>query len=56
MDLDGFDTNACLANNAWTVQEYGWSAYFVRKYWLDTLNLDERAEVMKNLHEKLDTV
>jgi hypothetical protein len=23
MDLDGFDTNACLANNAWTVQEYG---------------------------------
>ena len=37
MDREGFDTNACLANDEWTLEEYGSSAYFVNKAWLNSL-------------------
>jgi hypothetical protein len=31
---EGFDTNACLANDEWTLDKYGSSAYFVNRKWL----------------------
>lgn len=34
MDKEGFDTNASLANDEWTLDKYGSSAYFVNKEWL----------------------
>jgi hypothetical protein len=52
MILEDFNENACLANAEWCINEYGSSAYFVRKEWLNSLNLDERAKIMKNLNDK----
>ena len=37
MEEPGFDTNACLANDEWAIDEYGSSAYFVNKKWLNSL-------------------
>lgn len=37
MDKEGFDTNASLANDEWCLEEYGSSAYFVNKKWLNSL-------------------
>ena len=37
MDREGFDTNACLANDEWTLEKYGSSAYFVNKAWLNSI-------------------
>ena len=37
MDEEGFDTNACLANDEWTLEKYGSQAYFVNKKWLNSL-------------------
>ena len=35
MTKEGFDTNASLANDEWCLEEYGSSAYFVNKQWLN---------------------
>ena len=35
MDLPGFKENCCLANDEVFVEEYGSSAYFVDKEWLN---------------------
>ena len=37
MDKKGFDTNACLANDEWTLEKYGSQAYFVNKAWLNSI-------------------
>ena len=37
MDKEGFDTNACLANDKWTLEKYGSQAYFVNKAWLNSI-------------------
>ena len=37
MDIEGFNTNACLANDEWALGKYGCSAYFVNKKWLNSL-------------------
>ena len=37
MDKEGFDTNACLANDEWTLEKYGNQAYFVNKAWLNSI-------------------
>lgn len=37
MDKEGFDVNASLANDEWTLSKYGSSAYFVNKKWLNSL-------------------
>ena len=34
MDKEGFNTNASLANDEWSLEKYGSSAYFVNKQWL----------------------
>lgn len=52
MGLEGFDLNASLANDEWAIDEYGSSAYFVRKSWLDSLNLDERTKVTEYYQTK----
>lgn len=38
MDKEGFAVNASLANDEWTLDEYGSSAYFVRIAWLKQLD------------------
>ena len=38
MDKEGFDLNASLANDEWVLEEYGSSAYFIRKDWLKQYN------------------
>lgn len=35
MDEEGFDVNSSLANDEWSLEKYGSSAYFVNKVWLD---------------------
>lgn len=35
MDLPGFKENCCLVNDDSFVEEYGYSAYFVDKEWLN---------------------
>ena len=37
MEIPGFDINACLANDEWTLDKYGSSAYFVNKQWLNKI-------------------
>lgn len=37
MDKEGFNTNACLANDEWAQDKYGSSAYFVNKAWLNSI-------------------
>lgn len=37
MDIEGFDTNASLANDEWALAKYGSQAYFVNKQWLNSL-------------------
>lgn len=37
MPLPGFDINASLATDEWTMSKYGSSAYFVNKQWLNSL-------------------
>lgn len=37
MDKEGFNTNACLANDEWTLEKYGSQAYFVNKAWLNSI-------------------
>lgn len=37
MDKEGFDSNCSLANDEWTLDKYGSSAYFVNKKWLNSL-------------------
>lgn len=40
MDEDGFEYNCCLINDDPFIQEYGNSAYFVRKTWLESINVN----------------
>ena len=47
MELEGFEDNACLADAHWCVREYGSSAYFVRKSWLESLSLNDRVKAME---------
>ena len=37
MTKEGFDINASLANDEWTLSKYGSSAYFVNKTWLKSV-------------------
>lgn len=37
MEEPGFETNASLANDEWTLDKYGDQAYFVNKKWLNEL-------------------
>lgn len=37
MDKEGFNINASLANDEWTLSKYGPSAYFVNKQWLKSI-------------------
>ena len=37
MDKEGFDLNCSLANDEWTLDKYGSSAYFVNKKWFNSL-------------------
>jgi hypothetical protein len=37
MPLPGFDINASLATDEWSMNKYGSSAYFVNKQWLNSL-------------------
>lgn len=37
MDEEGFDVNSSLANDEWSLEKYGSSAYFVSKSWLDAI-------------------
>lgn len=37
MVKEDFDENASLANDEWTLDKYGSSAYFVNKKWLNSL-------------------
>lgn len=38
MDKEDFHLNASLANDEWSLEKYGSSAYFVNKKWLYSLN------------------
>lgn len=38
MDIEGFNTNACLANDNYFLDIYGSSAYFVNKNWLNKIS------------------
>lgn len=38
MCLEGFDINASLANDEWTLEKYGSSTYFVSKQWLEEMS------------------
>ena len=38
MDIEGFDENACLANDDYFLDIYGSSAYFVNKNWLNKIS------------------
>lgn len=44
MHEDGFDINSSLANDEWSLEEYGLSAYFVNKLWLDVVLKKRREE------------
>lgn len=37
MMCEGFENNVSLANDEWSLEKYGSSAYFVNKKWLKTL-------------------
>lgn len=37
MGVEGFDINSSLANDEWSLEKYGSSAYFVNKKWLKSL-------------------
>lgn len=37
MMCEGFETNVSLANDEWSLDKYGVSAYFVNKKWLNSL-------------------
>jgi hypothetical protein len=37
MNREGFNKNCCLANSTQFIEEYGSSAYFVNKKWLNSL-------------------
>ena len=51
MELEGFEENACLANDYHFVNNYGSSAHFVNLKWLKSLDADNRNKVMKNLQD-----
>jgi len=38
MEIDGFRENSCLINDEPLLSEYGSSAYFIRRSWLETLS------------------
>lgn len=38
MDEEGFDLNASLATDEWSINQYGSQAYFVNEKWLESLN------------------
>lgn len=41
MDEPDFDINVSLANDEWTIEKYGSSAYFVNKQWLNKIQYGE---------------